>query len=51
MKKLARFLAALSAIAGILVLARSPKGRAGGYLWLPKLLAGAWAPLDRKSVV
>lgn len=44
MKKLARFLAALSAIAGILVLARSPKGRAGGYLWLPKLLAGAWAP-------
>jgi len=44
MKKLARILAALSAIAGILVLIRSPKGRAGGYLWLPKLLAGAWAP-------
>lgn len=44
MKKLARFLALLSAFFGILVLMRSPKGRAGGYVWLPKLWAGAWAP-------
>jgi acetyl esterase/lipase len=44
MKKLARFLALLSAFFGLLIIIRSPKGRAGGYLWLPKLWAGAWAP-------
>jgi acetyl esterase/lipase len=44
MKKLARFLAFLSTFFGILILIRSPKGRVGGYVWLPKLWAGAWAP-------
>lgn len=44
MKKLARFLALLSAFFGIWTFIRSPKGRAGGYVWLPKLWAGAWAP-------
>lgn len=44
MKKLARFLSFISAFFGLLTLIRSPKGRAGGYLWLPKLWAGAWAP-------
>lgn len=44
MKKLSRFLAFTSAFFGLLTLIPSPKGRAGGALWLPKLMAGAWAP-------
>lgn len=44
MKKLSRFLSFLSAFFGLLTLIRSPKGRAGGVIWLPKLWAGAWAP-------
>lgn len=44
MKKLSRFLSFLSAFFGLLTLLRSPKGRAGGAMWLPKLWAGAWAP-------
>ena len=44
MKKLARFIAFLSAFFGVLTILRSPKGRSGGYVWLPKLWAGAWAP-------
>jgi acetyl esterase/lipase len=44
MKRISRLLALLSAIFGLALLVRSPRGRAGGCLWLPKLLAGAWAP-------
>ncbi len=44
MKKISRFLSFLSAFFGLLTLVRSPKGRAGGAVWLPKLWAGAWAP-------
>ncbi len=44
MKKLSRFLSFLSAFFGLFLLIRSPKGRAGGAIWLPKLWAGAWAP-------
>ena len=44
MKKLSRFLSFISAFFGLLTLIRSPKGRAGGVMWLPKLWAGAWAP-------
>lgn len=44
MKKLSRFLAFTSALFGLLTLIPSPKGHAGGALWLPKLMAGAWAP-------
>jgi acetyl esterase/lipase len=44
MKKLSRILGFVSAFFGLLTLIRSPKGRAGGVMWLPKLWAGAWAP-------
>jgi acetyl esterase/lipase len=44
MNNLARWLALLSAFFGIWTFIRSPNGRAGGYVWLPKLWAGAWAP-------
>ncbi len=44
MKKLSRLLSFVSAFFGLLTLIRSPKGRAGGFMWLPKLWAGAWAP-------
>ena len=44
MKNLARFLSFLSAFAGLLLFFRSPTGVLGGAMWLPKLLAGAWAP-------
>ena len=44
MKKLSRFLSFVSAFFGLLTLIRSPKGRVGGIMWLPKLWAGAWAP-------
>jgi acetyl esterase/lipase len=44
MKKLSRFLSFISAFFGLLTLIRTPKGRAGGAMWLPKLWAGAWAP-------
>ena len=44
MKKLSRILGFVSAFFGLLTLIRSPKGRAGGAMWLPKLWAGAWAP-------
>jgi len=44
MKKFSRFLSILSAMFGILTLIPAPKGRAGGYIWIPKLWAGAWAP-------
>jgi acetyl esterase/lipase len=44
MKKLSRFLGFVSAFFGLLTLIRSPKSRAGGVMWLPKLWAGAWAP-------
>ena len=44
MKKLSRFLTFLSAFFGIWTLVRSPRGRLGGAVWIPKLWAGAWAP-------
>lgn len=44
MKKLSRFLSITSALFGLLTLIPSPKGRSGGMMWLPKLMAGAWAP-------
>lgn len=44
MKPLSRFLGILSAVFGLLTLIPSPKGRRGGYLWLPKLLANSWSP-------
>ncbi|MDD2921278.1 MAG: alpha/beta hydrolase [Anaerolineales bacterium] len=44
MKTLSRILSILSAFFGILTLIPSPKGRRGGYIWLPKLWAGAWSP-------
>jgi len=44
MKKFARFLSFLSAFFGLWTLVRSPKGRAGGAVWIPKLWTGAWAP-------
>ena len=44
LKKLSRFLSFTSAFFGLLTLIRSPKSRAGGAIWLPKLWAGAWAP-------
>ena len=44
MKRFSRYLGIVSAIFGVLNLLRSPKGRLGGLVWLPKLWAGAWAP-------
>jgi acetyl esterase/lipase len=44
MKKLSRFLSFLSAFFGMWTLIRSPKGVAGGAIWIPKLWAGAWSP-------
>jgi acetyl esterase/lipase len=44
MKKLSRLLSFISAFFGTFTLLRSPPGRAGGLMWLPKLWAGAWAP-------
>ena len=44
MRTYARLLSFISALFGIFSLVRSPKGAAGGVLWLPKLWAGAWAP-------
>jgi acetyl esterase/lipase len=44
MKPLSRILSILSAAFGILTLIPSPKGRRGGYVWIPKLWAGAWSP-------
>ena len=44
MKKLARILALISAVFGIFALIHPPKGQKGGFFWLPKLWAGAWAP-------
>jgi acetyl esterase/lipase len=44
MKKLSRFLSILSAFFGVFTLLRSPTGKSGGLMWLPKLWAGAWAP-------
>ena len=44
MKKFSRILGLISAFFGVLTLIRSPKGGVGGIIWLPKLLAGAWAP-------
>jgi acetyl esterase/lipase len=44
MKRLARCLSSFSAVTGLLLLIRAPSGLVGGMLWLPKLLAGAWAP-------
>ncbi len=44
MKKLARYLAFVSAFFGVFAIIHPPKGRAGGMLWIPKLWAGAWAP-------
>jgi acetyl esterase/lipase len=44
MKKLSRLLSFISAFFGLLTLIRSPQGRAGGVMWLPKLWAGAWSP-------
>ncbi len=43
-RRLARFLSFLSAFFGAWTLVRSPKGIAGGLVWLPKLWAAAWAP-------
>ena len=45
MRFLARFLSLVSAFFGLWSLVRSPKGAAGGMVWMPKLLAGAWSPL------
>lgn len=44
LKKVSRFLSYLSAFLGSLLLVKSPPGLASGIVWLPKLLAGAWAP-------
>jgi acetyl esterase/lipase len=44
MKRLSRLLSFLSAFFGMWTLVRSPKGLAGGLMWIPKLWAGAWAP-------
>jgi len=44
LKKVTRFLSYLSAFFSLLLLLKSPPGLAGGVIWLPKLLAGAWAP-------
>jgi acetyl esterase/lipase len=44
-RRLARFLSFLSAFFGAWTLIRSPKGIAGGLMWLPKLWAAAWAPI------
>jgi acetyl esterase/lipase len=44
MKRFSRFLSFTSAFFGLWTLIRSPKGRAGGAVWFPKLWAGAWAP-------
>jgi acetyl esterase/lipase len=44
MRKLSRTLGFLSAFFGIFTWVRSPSGKAGGLIWLPKLWAGAWAP-------
>src|SRR5574341_56318 len=43
-RRLARFLSFLSAFFGAWTLIRSPKGIAGGLVWLLKLWAAAWAP-------
>jgi acetyl esterase/lipase len=45
MKTFSRFLSFISAFFGLWTLIRSPKGRAGGAMWFPKLWAGAWAPI------
>lgn len=45
MIRMARLLGYLSAFLGAWTLVRSPVGLAGGMVWLPKLWAGAWAPL------
>ncbi len=39
-----RWLAGLSACAGLLTALRSPAGKWGGALWLPKLWAASWQP-------
>lgn len=44
MRTLARVLSYGSALLGSLTVVRSPRGIAGGIVWLPKLWAGAWAP-------
>jgi len=44
MRTLARVLGYGSALLGVLTMVRSPAGRAGGVVWLPKLWAQAWAP-------
>jgi acetyl esterase/lipase len=43
-RRLSRSLSFLSAFFGAWTLIRSPKGVPGGFVWLPKLWAGAWAP-------
>lgn len=45
MRRWARLLSFISAFFGVFTFIRSPRGAAGGALWLPKLWAGAWAPL------
>jgi hypothetical protein len=44
MKRLARCLSLFSATVGLWLFIRASSGLIGGMLWLPKLLAGAWAP-------
>jgi acetyl esterase/lipase len=44
LKKVSRFLSYLSAFSGLWLLIKSPPGLVGGMVWIPKLLAGAWAP-------
>ncbi|HNO30353.1 MAG TPA: hypothetical protein PKI78_01110, partial [Anaerolineales bacterium] len=44
MKRFSRTLSFISAFFGLFTLLRSPKGRLGGAVWIPKLWAGAWAP-------
>lgn len=43
-RKPSGFFSTLSLIAGLLTIPKSPSGLAGGFLWLPKLLAESWAP-------
>ena len=45
MKQILRFFSLLSAGFGILTILRFPPGLPSGIAWLPKLMAGAWAPL------
>jgi acetyl esterase/lipase len=45
MRKVSRVLSYVSAFTSAWLLVRSPPGIAGGVVWLPKLWAGAWAPL------